>query len=106
VDAATKVLQLDASIASASFMQAVANYNLNHLDAAEKAARDVEKGAREEMPQVHALLAEIMLQKQDYRSAAGHIRMYLQQAPTGEYAEQMRKDLAKIEGVQNQQPQP
>jgi len=97
VETAGKVLQLDPSIAFASFIQAVGNFNLNRLEAAEKSAREAEKGAHETFPQVHALLANIFLQKQDYSNAAIHMRAYLKEAPQGDLAEQMKKNLEQVE---------
>ena len=96
VDAASKLLALDSSISYASFLEAVGNYNLNRLDDAEKYAREAEKGEHENLPQVHALLAQIYLQKQDYPRAASQMRVYLQESPNGQFAEQMRKDLEQI----------
>ncbi len=97
VATAGKLLDLDSSIAYASFIQAVANFNLHHLDEAEKGALAAEKGADNSLPQVHALLAEIFLQKQDYPKAAAQMRTYLQQDPKGQFAEQMKKNLEEIQ---------
>ena len=96
VDAASKLLALDSSVSYASFLEAVGNFNLNRLDDAEKNAREAEKGAHDNLPQVHALLAQIFLQKQDYPRAASQMRVYLQESPNGQFAEQMRKDLEQI----------
>jgi tetratricopeptide (TPR) repeat protein len=96
VDAASKLLALDSSISYASFLEAVGNFNLNRLDDAEKDARQAEKGPHENIPQVHALLAQILLQKQDYPHAASQMRVYLQESPNGQFAEQMKKDLEQI----------
>ena len=97
VETATKLLELDSSISFASFVQAVGDFNLNRLDEAEKSARQAEKGAQGNLPQVHALLADIFLQKQDYPHAASQMRTYLQESPNGPFAEQMRKDLEQIQ---------
>jgi tetratricopeptide (TPR) repeat protein len=43
VDAAGKALELDPTIGAARYIQAVGNFDLNRLDAAEKSAREVEK---------------------------------------------------------------
>jgi len=97
VEAAGKVLELDSSVGYASFLQAVGNFNLNQMDAAEKAARDAEKGPHQSFPQVHALLAQILLQKQDNANAAIQMREYLKEAPSGPFAADMKKDLGQIE---------
>ena len=96
VDAASKLLALDASISYASFLEAVGDFNLNRLDDAEKNARAAEKGEHDNLPQVHALLAQIFLQKQDYPRAAAQMRTYLQESPQGQFAERMKKDLEQI----------
>ena len=97
VETAGRALEMDPSIGFASFLQAVGNLNLNQLEAAEKSAREAEKGPHGNIPQVHALLAEIFLQKQVYAEAAKHMRTYLQEAPQGNYAEQMKKGLEQVE---------
>jgi len=97
VETAGRALEMDSSIGFASFLQAVGNLNLNQLEAAEKSAREAEKGPHGNIPQVHALLAEIFLQKQAYADAAKHMQTYLQEAPQGSYAEQMKKGLEQVE---------
>ncbi len=100
VETAGKLLELDPSIAYASFIQAVGDFNLHRLDAAEKSARAAEKAPDQNIPQVHALLAQIFLQKQDYPHAAAEMRTYLQVAPQGQFAEQIKKDLEQIKSVE------
>jgi len=97
VETAGKVLALDADLGLASFLQAVGNYNLNHLDEAERSAQKAEQAPHQDNPQVHALLAQIYMQRQDYPQAATHMRTYLKESPQGPYADQMKKDLAEIE---------
>jgi len=97
VETAGKVLALDSELGFASFLQAVGDYNLQHLDEAERSAKQAENAPHEDNPQVHALLAQIYMQKQDYIQAATHIRSYLQESPDGEFAEPMKKNLAEIE---------
>jgi tetratricopeptide (TPR) repeat protein len=97
VDAADKILALDNSIGFASFLRAVGDFNLHKVDEAEKSAAQAEKMPHEDNPQVHALLAQIYMEKQQYVQAAAHIRSYLKEAPDGAYAAQMKKDLSEIE---------
>ncbi|HWP86091.1 MAG TPA: hypothetical protein VNN17_12930, partial [Terriglobia bacterium] len=78
-------------------LQAVGNFNLNRLEEAERSAQTAEKNPHDDNPQVHALLAQIYMTKQDYVQAASHIRTYLQESPNGSFAEQLKKDLAEIE---------
>jgi len=96
---AGKLLDLDSSITYASFVQAVANFDLNRLDEAEKGALAVKKNGDDSLPQVHALLAQIFLEKQDYTRAAAQMRTYLQKAPQGQFAEQMKKNLDEIQNA-------
>ena len=97
VDTAAKALEMDQNIGFASFLQAIGKFNLNQIEAAEKSARDAEKGPHESIPQVHALLAEILLKKEAYTDAAKEMRSYLEEAPQGQFAEQMKKSLAQID---------
>jgi len=97
VETARKVLALDPDVGFASFLEAVGNFNLNHLEEAERNAQEAEKAPHANNPQVHALLAQIYMQKQDYPQAADHMRSYLKESPDGQYAEQMKKDLDEIE---------
>ncbi len=96
VETAGKILRLDPSVGFASFLQAVGNYNLNNLDAAEKCARRAEANPRGHLPQLHVLLAEIFLQKQAHLNAAVEIRTYLKESPEGRFAGQMRERLEQI----------
>ena len=97
VETAGKALALDADIPFANFLIAVANYNLHHIDEAEKSAKEAVRNPANKNPQVHALLAQIYMDKQDYAQAANHMRTYLQEAPDGDQADKMKKDLAEIE---------
>ena len=97
VETAGKALALDPDLGYASFLQAVGDYNLNHLDEAERSAQAAEKAPHEDNPQVHALLAQIYMNRQDYLQAATHMRTYLKESPDGRFSEQIKKDLAEIE---------
>jgi hypothetical protein len=97
VETAGKALELDSRIGDANFIQALGNFKLNRLDAAEKSAQMAEKGPHQNMSDLHALHATILLQKQDYSSAAAQMRAYLKEFPQGRFADQMKKDLQKIE---------
>ena len=103
VDMSEKVLQMDPSIGFASFIQAMGNFNLNNVDAAEKGARHAEQGPHANIPQVHALLAEIYLQKEDYSQAAVEMQTYLEESPEGQFAEKMKETLAQIEELNAQE---
>ena len=97
LEATGKALDLDPTLGVASFLQAAADFRLNRLDDAEKSGREAEKGPHQNFPQVHAILADVFLEKQDYRSAAAEMRAYIKEAPKGRFAEQMRKNLEEID---------
>jgi len=96
VETAGKALALDASVGEANFIQAIGNLKLNRLDAAEISAQKAEKGPHQNMSDLHALHASILLQKQDYANAAAQMRAYLKEFPQGRFADQMRKQLQEI----------
>lgn len=97
VETAGKALELDPSIGVANFIQAIGNYNLKQLDAAEKNAQMAEKMPHQNLSDLHALHASILLQKQDYPGAAAQIRAYLKEFPKGRFADQMKNELQQIE---------
>lgn len=97
VATAGKAVELDSTIATANFIQAVANFSLNRLDAAEMSAREAAKTPHESIPQLHVLLADILLQKPDYLNAAAELRAYLKEAPRGQFAGQVQKKLEQTE---------
>lgn len=90
-------MELDSTIAIANFIQAAANFGLNRLDAAEESAREAAKTPHENIPQLHVLLADILLQKRDYSNAAAELRAYLKEAPRGQFAGQVQKKLEQTE---------
>jgi tetratricopeptide (TPR) repeat protein len=94
---AGKAVELDSTIATANFIRAVANFNLNQLDAAEKSAREAAKGPHENIPQLHVLLADILVQKRDYSNAEAELRAYLKEAPQGQFAGQVQEKLEQTE---------
>ena len=96
VETAGKALALDASVGEANFIQAIGNLKLNRLDAAEISAQKAEKGPHQNMSDLHALHASILLQKQDYANAATQMRAYLKEFPQGRFADQMKKQLQEI----------
>ena len=97
VDMAGKALELDSNLGVASFLEATGNYKLNHMDEAEKSARDAEKEPHQNFPQVHVILTDILLRKQDYSDAAAEMRAYLKEAPAGSFAADMKKNLDQID---------
>jgi tetratricopeptide (TPR) repeat protein len=97
VETAGKALELDSANGFAKLIQAMGDFNLHRLDAAEKTARELETGTHSGVPQLHALLAEIYLQQRNPSTAAVEIQTYLKESPQGEFAPQMRADLQQLE---------
>jgi tetratricopeptide (TPR) repeat protein len=93
------ILDLDpVNYAGAYFYNAVANYRLNKFEAAEKSALKAEHlDLVTHFPQLHLLLSEIFVRKNDYALAIAEIQTYLALAPNGSDAEQAREQLAKLE---------
>lgn len=92
-----KVLAMDPTIGFASFIQAAADLKLDKLDEAEKSAKEAESEPHQGYPQVHVLLAQLFLQKQDYSNAATQLRAYLKESPKGPFAADAKKNLDEIE---------
>lgn len=94
-----KALDLDPNIQLANFIQALADFRLNRLDAAEKIALEAQKAPPPIYPQWHALLADIFLEKKELPGAAEQMRAYLKESPKGPLAPQMKKSLEQIESA-------
>jgi tetratricopeptide (TPR) repeat protein len=80
------------------FYNAVANYNLRLLPAAEKSVRSAQKlDTRRQFPQSARLLGDILTLQRQYADAADEFRQYLALAPEAADAPAVRKELADIE---------
>ncbi len=92
------ILDLDPlNYADAYFYNAVANYNLNQIEDAEKSGLQAEHlDLRTHFPQLHLLLAEIFARKNNYALAIAEIQTYLGLAPHAKDADQAREQLAKL----------
>lgn len=76
------------------FFNAVANFNLHDVDAAEKSAREaIRLDTRKGLPKCQQLLGLILVQKKDYAGAAEHLRAYIEMAPNAPDAADIRKQL-------------
>ena len=100
------VLDLDElKPAEAYFYNAVANYNLNKMEQAEKSAVKAEHlDLRPNFPQLHLLLAEIFARKKNYAVATSELRAYLELVPHAGDAEQVREQLAEWEKLNRSAP--
>ena len=93
------ILDLDPfTYAGAYFYNAMANYQLNNFDDAEKSGLKAEHlDLQTHFPQLHLLLAEIFARKNNYALAIAQIQTYLALAPHGKDADQAREQLAELE---------
>jgi hypothetical protein len=88
--------------ADAYFYNALANYKLDKIDAAEKSAIKAEHIALPaRFPQLHLLLSEIFARKNDYATAISELKTYLELAPNATNEHQVRAQLAKLEKLNN-----
>ena len=91
--------------AEAYFYNAMANYQLNKIEEAEKSALKAEQRADlSRFPQLHLLLAEIYTRKSNYGNAISEVEAYLQLAPHAKNADHVREQLAKLEKLNRPAP--
>lgn len=83
---------------SAYFYNAVANYNVGKVEAAEASARKFKSLDTEHVhPDISLLLAQVLIQKNDPAGAAQEMREYLTLAPNAANAEEIRQWLKRYE---------
>ncbi len=94
-----QVLRLNAlSFPEEWFYNAVGNFYLNHLDAAEKSVRETLKtDIAHHVPKADYLLAMILMQKKDFTGAAEHFRIYLTHLASPSEAASVQAQLADAE---------
>jgi tetratricopeptide (TPR) repeat protein len=100
-DVTDKTVKLDPfGFPQAYFFNAVANYNTQHFDAAEKSALETERlDTRHQYPKNSHLLGMILAMKKDYAGAAERMKAYLKYAPDAEDAAKVRTQLAEVEKI-------
>jgi len=98
-DLTDRILHLDPfDYPEAYYLNAVANLRLNHLDAAEKSAREsVKLDTAHRDARANYTLGFILAQKGKYAEAAEFLRAYLTMEPQGKQADEVRKQLGEIE---------
>ncbi len=75
----------------AYFLNALANYRMNNLDAAERSAlKEQQVDRSNQIVKIHLLLAEILFQRNDLKGSLQEMRYYLKLAPQGPNAEAVR----------------
>ncbi len=100
-DVTDRVVKLDPfDYPQAFYFNAVANYNLHHMEAAEKSAMTAERlDTRHAIPKISHLLGLILAYKKDYAGAAERLKAYLQFAPDATDAGKVRSLLAEVEKI-------
>jgi Tetratricopeptide repeat len=93
------ILDLDSfDFAEAYFYNAMANFHLDKLEAAEKSGlKAAYLDVRPRFPQLHLLLADIFIKKQDNARAANELQTYLDLVPHDSNAEELREQLTKLQ---------
>lgn len=80
------------------FYDAVANYNLDHIDVAEEHARQAAKlDAKHKIPKINHLLGVILAEKKDYEAARENIQLYLKYSPNAPDAAAVEQLLAEMD---------
>jgi tetratricopeptide (TPR) repeat protein len=92
----------------AYFYNAVANFNLNKLDVAEKNARAARRlDSQHHLPRIDYLLAKILIRRDDYAGGAEQLRSFLAYESSGADADGARELLKQLEQrIASATPQP
>jgi len=92
------ILDLDSlDYAEVYFYDALANYNLHNLEAAEKSGMKAERlDVRPRFPQLRLLLADIFAQKNQNAAAIKELQMFLEIAPEAKNAERVRERIEEL----------
>jgi tetratricopeptide (TPR) repeat protein len=84
----------------AYYMNAVANYNLRNIDAAEKSVREAERlDTHGRFPRSWQLLGVILANRRAFPEAADQMRGYLKFAPQATDAGAVRAQLSQLEAL-------
>ena len=107
-DTTERVVKLNPmSFPVAHFYNAVANYNLKNLDAAENSAREALKlDTQHRFPKIDHVLGVILAQKGNFTAAAEHMKGYLKLVPDASDAEMVKKQLTELERLMGQTTPP
>ena len=94
-----KAIRLDpVDFPVAFYFDAVANYNLQNFEAAEKSARQLQKlDTQHRYPMADRILAAVLADKKDYPGAAQQMRNYLRFAGAAKDADEARGQLQQLE---------
>jgi tetratricopeptide (TPR) repeat protein len=93
------------NLADAYFYNAVANYKLNNIEAAEKSALKAEHvDLLTRNPVLHLRLAEIFTQAKDYALARAELQTFLELYPHAREGDLVREQMAKLEKLSHSAP--
>jgi regulator of sirC expression with transglutaminase-like and TPR domain len=91
----------------AYYMNALANYNIRNIDAAEISAREAERlDTHGLFPRVWKLLGDILASRHAFTEAAEQMRGYLRFAPQAPDAGAVRAQLSQFEALSAASPTP
>jgi protein O-mannosyl-transferase len=107
-DSSERVQQVDSvAYPSASYLNAMANLRLGHLDVAEKSAREaIRLDSERRNPRTSYVLGLVLAEKQEYGQAVDLLNAYLREAPDAPDFETVRKQLSNIEETAKRQTTP
>jgi tetratricopeptide (TPR) repeat protein len=98
VNLTTRLLSLNPHLPQAWFLNSAAQYNLQKIPEAEKSVREgLRLDEEHRIPRLEYLMANILIQKQEYQQATQHMRAYLELAPNAPDAAAVRAQLADLE---------
>jgi len=98
LDTTNKVIHLDPiDFPRAYYFNAIANLNVNELDAAEKSAREAVKLDLAGSPRSGYVLGVILARKQNFTESAQLLRAYLQAVPNSPDTDAVKQQLAVLE---------
>jgi tetratricopeptide (TPR) repeat protein len=98
-DSTGKAIRLDpVDFPVVFYFDALANYNLQNFEAAEKSARQLQKlDTLHRYPLADRILASVLADRKDYSGAAQQMRNYLKFAGTAKDADEVRTQLQQLE---------
>jgi Flp pilus assembly protein TadD len=82
------------------FFNAVANYNLQNFEAAERSSKKADMlDAGESFPRNHLLLSRLLSQRGDYQGAAEELKEYIQVQPKSDDLPEVKAELGRLESL-------
>jgi tetratricopeptide (TPR) repeat protein len=96
---AGRAIHLDPfSVPAVYYFDALAEYNLENWDAAERSARQVEKlDTQHRYLKINRILGAVLARREDYAGAAAQLREYLKLSGDARDAEEVRQQLAELD---------